>query len=164
MSPTRPSGCRLPSRRGHASVIVGAALTAAGAAATFGGSAAVQAAIEGTNTAAEGATAAGRIANDHSGAGGFAPGAPASGSSDLPAPPRFAPATVGESYENPSNPAQVAHQTEPHSFTVTDEVRGAISHHKGNIFAPYAAQAAFNAHSSKVQPIEPPPLPTAKKA
>ena len=34
-----------------------------------------------------------------------------SGGSDLPAPPRLAPATVGESFENPSNPAQVAHQT-----------------------------------------------------
>jgi hypothetical protein len=145
-----------------AGVIVGAGLTAAGAAATFGGSAAVQAAIEGTKTAAEGATAGGWIASDHSGAGGFAPGAPASGGSDLPAPPRLAAATVGESYENPSNPAQVAHQTEPHSFSVTDEVRGTISYHKGNIFAPYAAQAAFNAHSSKAQPIEPPPLPTAK--
>ncbi len=149
-----------------AGVIVGAGLTAAGAAATFGGSAAVQAAIEGTKTAAEGATAGGRIANDLSGAGGFTPSTPSSGSgaaSDLPAPPRLAPATVGESYENPSNPAQVAHQTEPHSFTVTDEVRGTISYHKGNIFAPYAAQAAFNAHSSKAQPIEPPPLPTAKQ-
>ena len=147
-------------------MIVGAGLTAAGAAATFGGSAAVQAAIEGTKTATEGATAAGRIANDLSGAGGFMPSTPSSGSgaaSDLPAPPRLAPATVGESYENPSNPAQVAHQTEPHSFTVTDEARGTISYHKGNIFAPYAAQAAFNAHSSKAQPIEPPPLPTAKQ-
>jgi hypothetical protein len=46
---------------------------------------------------------------------------------------------------------------------VTDEVRGTISYHKGNIFAPYAAQAAFNAHSSKGQPIEPPPLPTGKQ-
>jgi hypothetical protein len=149
-----------------AGVIVGAGLTAAGARATFGGSAAVQAAIEGTQTAGESATAAGRIANDLSGAGGFPPSIPSSGSgaaSDLPAPPRLAPATIGESYENPSNPAQVAHQTEPHSFTVTDEARGTISYHKGNIFAPYAAQAAFHAHSSKAQPIEPPPLPTAKQ-
>ena len=86
-----------------AGLIVGAGLTAAGAAATFGGSAAVQAAIEGTKTAAEGATAAGRIANDLAGAGGFAPGAPTSGGggSDLPEPPRLAPATVGESFENP---------------------------------------------------------------
>jgi hypothetical protein len=145
-----------------AGVIAGAGLTAAGAAATFGGSAAVQAAIEGTKTAAEGATAAGRIANDL--AGGFAPSAPASGGggSDLPAPPRIAPATVGESYENPSNPAQVAHQTTADSFTVTDSARKTISHHKGNIFTPYAAQAAFNSHSSKAQPSGPPLLAATK--
>jgi hypothetical protein len=94
-----------------AGLIAGAGLTVAGAAATFGGSAAVQAAIEGTKTAAEGATAAGRIANDLAGAGGFAP---------------------------------------------------TISHHKGNIYAPYAAQAAFNSHSSKAQTSTPPPLPTTK--
>ena len=54
----------------------------------------------GNQTAAEGATAAGRIANDLAGAGGFAPGEPASqgGGSDLPEPPRLAPAPVGESY------------------------------------------------------------------
>jgi hypothetical protein len=145
-----------------AGLIAGAGLTAAGAAATFGGSGAVQAAIEGTKTAAEGATAAGRIANDL--AGEFAPSAPASGGggSDLPEPPRLAPAMVGESYENPSNPAQVAHQTAADSFTVTDSARRTISHHKGNIFTPYAAQAAFNSHSSKAQPIGPPPLPTNK--
>ena len=127
-----------------AGVIVGAGLTAAGAAATFGGSAAVQAAIEGTKTAAEGATAGGRIANDLSGAGGFTRhrvrkrrGVRSS---------RSAAACARHGWgklRKPFNPAQVAHQTEPHSFTVTDEVRGTISHHKGNIFAPYAAQAAF---------------------
>ena len=112
-----------------AGVIAGAGLTAVGAAATFGGSAAVQAAIDGTRAAAEGATAEGRIANDLVGAGGFAPGAPASGGggSDLPEPPRLAPATVGESYENPSNPAQVAHQAAADSFTVTDSARRTIS-------------------------------------
>jgi hypothetical protein len=105
----------------------------------------VQTAIEGTRTAAEGTTAAGWIANDLAGAGGFAPDAPASGGggSDLPEPPRLSPATVGERFENRSNPAQVAHQTEPDGFTVTDSVQGTISHHKGNIYAPYAAQAAF---------------------
>jgi hypothetical protein len=146
-----------------AGLIAGAGLTAAGAAATFGGSAAVQTAIEGTRAAAEGATAAGRIANDLAGAGGFAPGAPASGGggSDLPEPPRLAPATVGERFENRSNPAQVAHQTEPDGFTVTDSVQGTISHHKGNIYAPYAAQAAFNSHSSKARQ-GPPPLPATK--
>jgi hypothetical protein len=62
-----------------AGVIVGAGLTAAGAAATFGGSA-VPAAIDGTKTAAEAATAAGWIANDHSGAGGFTRSTPSFGS------------------------------------------------------------------------------------
>jgi hypothetical protein len=146
-----------------AGLIAGAGLTAAGA---FGGSAAAQAAIEGTRTAAEGATAAARIANDLAGASGFAPGAPTSGGggSDLPEPPRLAPATVGERFENRSNPAQVAHQTEPDGFIVEDSVRGTISHHKGNIYAPYAAQAAFNSHSSKAQPSGPPPLPATKPA
>ena len=149
-----------------AGVIVGAGLTAAGAAATFGGSAAAQAAIEGTKAAAEGATAAGRIANDLAGAGASAPGTPASGAggSDLPEPPRLSPATVGERFENRSNPAQVAHQTEPNAFIVEETVQGTISHHKGNIYAPYAAQAAFNSHSSKAQPSGPPPLPGTKTA
>ena len=148
-----------------AGVIVGAGLTAAGAAATFGGSAAVQAAIEGAKTATDGASAAGRIANDLSRAGGFTPSTANSGSgaaSHLSAPPRLAPATIGESFENPSNPAQVAHQTTADSFTVTDSARKTISHHKGNIFTPHAAQAAFNSHSSKAQPSGPPPLPTTK--
>ena len=79
-------------------------------------------------------------------------------------PPRLAPATVGERFENRSNPAQVAHQTEPDGFIVEDSVRGTISHHKGNIYAPYAAQAAFNSHSSKAQPSGPPPLPATKPA
>jgi hypothetical protein len=142
-----------------AGMIAGAGLTAAGAAATFGGSAAAQAGIEGTKTAT-----AGRIANDLAGAGGFASGAPASGGSDLPEPPRLAPATVGERFENRSNPAQIAHQTEPSAFIVEDSVQGTISHHKGNIYAPYAAQAAFNSHSSKAQSSGPPPLPTTKAA
>jgi hypothetical protein len=149
-----------------AGLIAGAGLTVAGAAATLGGSAAVQAAIGGTKTAAEGATTAGRISNDLASAGGFAPGVMSSessggGKSDIPAPPPLAPATVGESFENPSNPAQVAYQTTADSFSVTDSARKTISHHKGNIFTPHAAQAAFNSHSSKAQPIgPPPPLPT----
>jgi hypothetical protein len=144
-----------------AGLIAGAGLTVAGAAATFGGSAAVQAAIQGTKTAAE-ATAAGRIANDLAGASGFEPGAQSSAGdgSNLPVPP-LAPATVGERFENRSNPAQVAHQTEPDSFTVIDSVHDTISHHKGNIYTPYAAQAAFNAHSSKARQ-GPPPLPKDK--
>jgi hypothetical protein len=122
----------------------------------------VQAAIQGTKTAAEGATAAGRIANDLAGASGFEPGAQSSAGdgSNLPVPP-LAPATVGERFENRSNPAQVAHQTEPDSFTVIDSVHDTISHHKGNIYTPYAAQAAFNSHSSKARQ-GPPPLPKDK--
>jgi hypothetical protein len=74
----------------------------------------------------------------------------------------LAPAPVGEKMENRSNPCQLAHQTEPDSFTVTDSAQGTISHHKGNIYTPYAAQAAFNSHSSKAQTSIPPPLPTTK--
>jgi hypothetical protein len=71
---------------------------------------------------------------------------------------------VGETFKNLSNPAQmVAHQTTADSFTVTDSARETISHLRGNIFTPYAAQAAFNSHSSKAQPIGPPPLPTNKQ-
>jgi hypothetical protein len=139
-----------------AGMMVGAGLTAAGAAATFGGSAAAQAAIEGAKTAA-----AGRIANDLAGGGGFASGEPASQGfgSDLPEPPRLAPAPIGEELQNRANPAQIAHQTKPGSFIVTDSAQGTISQHQGNIFTPYAAQAAFNSHSSKAQQ-GPPPLPT----
>jgi hypothetical protein len=143
-----------------AGLIAGAGLTVAGAAATFGGSAAVQAAIEGTKTAAEGATAAGRIANDLAGAGELAPSVHGGAASESPV--RLAPAPVGEKMENRSNPSQLAHQTEPDSFTVTDSAQGTISHHKGNIYTPYAAQAAFNSHSSKAQTSIPPPLPTTK--
>ena len=134
-----------------------------GAGLTFGGSAAVQAAVEGTKAAAEGATAAGRITSDLAGAGGFTPGAQSSGGFGPPGSPSVIPAVVGESMENKLNPAQVAYQTAPDSFTVTDSVQGTISHHKGNICTPYAAQAAFNAHSSTAQQ-GPPPLPTNRPA
>jgi hypothetical protein len=139
-----------------AGVMVGAGLTAAGAAATFAGSAAEQAAIEGTRTAAEGITAAGRIAGDFAGNVGFASLYSDSGGSDLPMPPRLVPASVGEKLQNRSNPNQIAHQTAPDSFTVSDSVQGTISHHKGNIYTPYAAQAAFNSHSSKARKESPP--------
>ena len=137
-----------------AGLIVGAGLT-------FGGSAAVQAAVEGTKAAAEGATAAGRITSDH--AGRFTPGAQSSGAFGPFGSPLVIPAVVGESMENKLNPAQVAYQAAPDSFTVTDSVQGTISHHKGNICTPYAAQAAFNAHSSTAQQ-GPPPLPTNRPA
>ncbi len=139
-----------------AGVMVGAGLTAAGAAATFARSAAEQAAIEGTRTAAEGITAAGRIAGDFAGNVGFASLYSDSGGSDLPMPPRLVPASVGEKLQNRSNPNQIAHQTAPDSFTVSDSVQGTISHHKGNIYTPYAAQAAFNSHSSKARKESPP--------
>ena len=146
-----------------AGLMVGAGLTAAGAAATFGGSAATQAAIERTRALAEGASAAWPIASDVAGAGGLALGYSDSGGSVVPVPPRLPPATVGERFENRSNPGQVAHQTEPDAFTVTDSVQGTISYHKGNIYTPYAAQAAFNSHASKAQKGQP-PLPTDKPA
>ena len=142
-------------------MMAGAGLTAAAAAATFGGSAAVQTSFEAMKSATEGPTAAGRISNDFSGAVGFAPGAESSGVSNSNVPPQRRAATVGESVENQSNSAQVAHQTEQDSFTVTDAAQGTISYHKGNIHTPYTAQAAFNSHSSKAQQ-GPPPLPTHK--
>jgi hypothetical protein len=146
-----------------AGLIVGVGLTAAGAAATLGGSAAARAAIEGTRTAAEGVTAAGRIVDEFTGHGGFAPGYSDSGGSDVPVPPRLVPASVGEKLQNRSNTNQVAHQTAPDSFTVTDSGQGTISHHKGNIYTPYTAQAAFNLHSSKARK-ESPPVATDKPA
>jgi hypothetical protein len=146
-----------------AGLLVGTGLTAAGAAVTFGGSVAAQAAIERTRAAAEGAPAAGRIASDLAAAGGFAPGYSDSGGSDLPEPPHLVPATVGEKLQNRSNPNQIAHQTAPDSFTVADSVQGTISYHMGNIYTPYAAQAAFNSHASKAQK-GPPPLPADKPA
>ena len=125
-----------------AGVIVGAGLTAAGAAATFGGSAAVQAAIEGTKTAAEGATAAGglpmifRVQADSRRAHRVRKRRCVRSS-------RSAAACARHGWGKPFNPAQVAHQTTP--FVHRDgRGAGTISHHKGNIFAPYAAQAAFN--------------------
>ena len=71
-------------------------------------------------------------------------------------PPQLVPASVGEKLQNRSNPNQIAHQTAPDSFTVSDSVQGTISHHKGNIYTPYAAQAAFNSHSSKARKESPP--------
>jgi hypothetical protein len=142
-----------------AGLTTGAALTAAGAAAAFGGSAAIEGVIGETRAANDTAIAASRSANTLADGAEFQASGYGSASSDLP----LAPATVGESMENPSNPAQVAHQSEPDSFTVTDSVQGTISHHRGNINAPYAAQAAFNSHSSRAQQ-GPPPLPKSKPA
>ena len=147
-----------------AGLVVGTGLTVAGAAATFGGSAASQAAIEGTKFAVGTASSAGRTANDSSGGirGGFDQDAQGSeDSADIPAPPPLTPAPVGKEMNSESHPSLTAHQTAPNSFTVIDDTQGTISHHRGNIFTPQAAQAAFNSHSAHAKPIQavPPPLP-----
>jgi hypothetical protein len=127
-----------------AGMAVGAGLTAAGAAATLGGSAAVQGALAGTQAATGAASAAARIASDVSGSVG----------SDVPPPPPIPPASSGaDSVSNPDNPSMVAHQTAPNAFAVVDNDRGTVSHHKGSIATPHTAQAAFNSHSSKAQPL-----------
>jgi hypothetical protein len=60
------------------------------------------------------------------------------------------------------NPAMVAHQTAPNAFAVVDQDCGTVSHHRGSISTPYAAQAAFNSHSAKAQPL-PADSPLARK-
>ena len=79
-----------------------------------------------------------------------------------PAPPPLTPAPVGERMTSESHPSLIADQTAPNSFVVVDEAQGTISSHRGNIFTPQAAQAAFNSHSAKAKPIQavPPPLPS----
>jgi len=128
-----------------AGLAVGAGLTAAGAAATLGGSAAVQGAVVGTQAAAGAASAAGRIASDFSGSMNDVP----------PPPPVPSAAPGGDSVANPDNPAMVAHQTAPNAFAVVDNAAGTVSHHPGTIATPYAAQAAFNSHAGKAQPLPP---------
>lgn len=146
-------------------LIVGTGLTAAGAAATLGGSAAAQAAMEGTKLAADTASsAAGRITHDVAGmvTGSVGQGMTGGGSSppDVPPPPTGA----GESLVNASNPAMVAHQTAPNTFAVVDQARSTVSHHRGNISTPYAAQAAFHSHAAKAQPLPPDsPLASSRK-
>ncbi len=126
-----------------AGLAMGAGLTAAGAVATLGGSTAVQGALAGAQAAAGAASAAGRIAGDVSGSMG-----------DVPPPPPIPPASSGsDSVTNPDNPGMVAHQTAPSAFAVVDNNTGTVSHHKGSIATPHAAQAAFNSHASKAQPL-----------
>jgi len=130
-----------------AGLAMGAGLTAAGAAATLGGSTAVQGALAGAHAAAGAASAAGRIAGDVSGA---------MSGSDVPPPPPIPPTSSGgDSVANPDNPTMVAHQTAPNAFAVVDNNAGTVSHHKGSIATPHAAQAAFNSHPSKAQPLAP---------
>ena len=147
-----------------AGLVVGAGLTAAGAAATLGGSTAVQAALAGTQAAVGGASAAGRIASDLS-------GSVAGMMQDVPPPPPVPQAQQATGNSNPqdsssmvnaANPAMVAHQTAPNAFAVVDQDRGTVSHHRGSISTPYAAQAAFNSHSAKAQPL-PPDSPLARR-
>ena len=128
-----------------AGLAVGAGFTAVGAVATMGGSAAVQGALAGTQAATGVASAAGRLANDVAGTMG-------GGSSDIPPPPPVPPASSG-SVANADNPAMVAHQTAPNAFAVVDHNAGTVSHHKGSVATPHAAQAAFNSHASKAQPL-----------
>ncbi len=136
-----------------AGLAVGAGLTAAGAAATLGGSAAAQGALAGTQAAAGAASAAGRIAAD---VAGSASGPLSTGGGDIPPPPPVPPSSPGSSsVASSENPAMVAHQTAPNAFAVVDNDRGTVSHHKGSIATPYAAQAAFNSHATKAQPLPP---------
>lgn len=135
-----------------AGLAVGAGITAAGAAATFGGSAAVQGALAGTQAATGAASAAGRIASDVAGTMG--------GASDVPPPPV---PSASNAVGNPDNPSMTAHQTASNAFAVVDNDRGTVSHHKGSIATPHTAQAAFNSHASKAQPLPPDsPLSTRK--
>jgi hypothetical protein len=147
-----------------AGLAVGTGLTVAGAAATFGGSAAAQAAIEGTKFEANTASSASPIANNFSGGshGGYDQAAQGSErGSDIPAPPPLTPAPVGERMDSASHPSLMAHQTAADSFAVVDQAKETISRHRGNIFTPQVAQAAFNSHSAKAKPIQsaPPPIP-----
>ena len=130
--------------------VAGAGATVAGAAATFGGSAAAQAAVAGGKAAAGAASAASsstRISNDLAGSSAGSGGGTSSGGS-VPPPPDEG----GGSIFNPENPAMVAQQTAPESFTVTDQSKGTVSRHRGSLATPHAAQAAFNSHASKAKP------------
>lgn len=127
-----------------AGLAVGAGLTAA----TLGGSTAVQGAAAGAQAMNGASTAAGRLANDVSGSG-------AGGDVPLPPPVPSEPAesSGNDTVSNPANPAMVAHQTAPNTFAVVDHDKGTVSHHPGSIATPHAAQAAFNAHTAKAQPL-----------
>ena len=134
-----------------AGLAVGAGMTVAGAAATFGGSEAAQAVVTAGKTAAGTASssnASSRIANDLAGSAGA--GVRSSGG-DIPAPPDMAEEMA--SFVNPENSAMVAHQTTPDAFSVVDQEKGTVSHHKGNIATAHAVQSAFFAHGAKVQSL-----------
>ena len=126
--------------------VAGAGATVAGAAATFGGSAAAQAAMASGQAVAGAASAASSgkgMSNDLAGSStSSSPGG------SVPPPPE----EEGGVITNPANPAMVAQQTTPESFSVTDQSKGTVSHHKGSLSTPHAAQAAFNCHPSKAKP------------
>ena len=126
-----------------AGVVAGAGASVAGAAATFGGSAAAQGAMAAGKAAAGAASASSRIANDLAGS------AEGSAGGGVPSPPE--PESSGGMIFNPANPAMVAQQTSPSSFSVTDQSKGTVSNHKGSLSTPQAAQAAFNSHASKAK-------------
>jgi hypothetical protein len=126
--------------------VAGAGATVAGAAATFGGSAAAQAAMASGQAVAGAASAASSgkgMSNDLAGSS-----ASSSSGGSVPPPPE----EEGGVITNPANPAMVAQQTTPESFSVTDQSKGTVSHHKGSLSTPHAAQAAFNSHPSKAKP------------
>jgi hypothetical protein len=125
--------------------VAGAGATVAGAAATFGGSAAAQAAMASGQAVAGAASAASSgkgMSNDLAGSS-----ASSSPGGSVPPPP----GEEGGAITNPANPAMVAQQTTPESFSVTDQSKGTVSHHKGSLSTPHAAQAAFNSHPSKAK-------------
>jgi hypothetical protein len=126
-----------------AGVVAGAGASVAGAAATFGGSAAAQTAVASGKAAAGAASASSRIANDLGGSAAESTGG------SVPAPPEAE--SSGGMIFNPANPAMVAQQTSPGSFSVTDQSKGTVSNHKGSLSTPQAAQAAFNSHASKAK-------------
>jgi hypothetical protein len=125
--------------------VAGAGATVAGAAATFGGSTAAQAAMASGQAVAGAASAASSgkgMSNDLTGSSASSrPGG------SVPPPP----GEEGGAITNPANPAMVAQQTTPESFSVTDQSKGTVSHHKGSLSTPHAAQAAFNSHPSKAK-------------
>ena len=138
-----------------AGLAVGTGLTVAGAAATMGGSTAAQAALAGTQAATGAAGTMGRIASDVSGSA-------SGGSPDLPPPPSISSSEGGggsgsssDSVSSPSNPGMFATQTAPDAFAVVDQNRGTVSHHRGSVTTPHAAQAAFNSHHAKAQALPP---------
>jgi len=126
--------------------VAGAGATVAGAAATFGGSAAAQAAIASGQAVAGAASAASSGKGMSNGIAGSSASSSPGGS--VPPPP----GEEGGVITNPANPAMVAQQTTPESFSVTDHSKGTVSHHKGSLSTPHAALAAFNSHPSKAKP------------